>query len=136
MQLNDAKSRKYRSDKTHYQVYLPLFTASIIAFTDDDALPHDGWLEAVIAPLERMEDVIGVGGPVVPIFEDVTAPAWYKRLVRRKATHFLGPKHDYGTVERDYVVPQGTALGPAPLGGTFSPLAKGRIIGAEVTLSF
>ena len=27
-------------------------------------------------------------------------------------------------------------LGPAPLGGTFSPLAKGRIVGAEVTLSF
>jgi len=27
-------------------------------------------------------------------------------------------------------------LGPVPLGGTFSPLAKGRIVGAEVTLSF
>lgn len=27
-------------------------------------------------------------------------------------------------------------LGPAPLGGTFSPLAKGRMYGAEVTLSF
>ena len=29
-----------------------------------------------------------------------------------------------------------SALGPAPLGGTFSPLAKGRVVGAEVTLSF
>ena len=27
-------------------------------------------------------------------------------------------------------------LGPVPLGGTFSPLAKGRVIGAEVTWSF
>jgi iron complex outermembrane receptor protein len=27
-------------------------------------------------------------------------------------------------------------LGPAPLGGTFSPLAKGRVVGAEVTLTF
>jgi len=27
-------------------------------------------------------------------------------------------------------------LGPVPLGGTFSPLAKGRMVGAEVTLSF
>jgi iron complex outermembrane receptor protein len=29
-----------------------------------------------------------------------------------------------------------STLGPVPLGGTFSPLAKGRIVGAEVTLSF
>ena len=27
-------------------------------------------------------------------------------------------------------------LGPVPLGGTFSPLAKGRVVGAEVTFSF
>jgi iron complex outermembrane receptor protein len=29
-----------------------------------------------------------------------------------------------------------SALGGQPLGGTFSPLAKGRVVGAEVTLSF
>ncbi|MGB5629138.1 MAG: TonB-dependent receptor [Woeseiaceae bacterium] len=29
-----------------------------------------------------------------------------------------------------------SVLGPAPLGGTFSPLAKGRVVGAEVTFSF
>jgi iron complex outermembrane receptor protein len=28
-----------------------------------------------------------------------------------------------------------TMLGPAPLGGTFSPLARGRMIGVEVTLT-
>jgi len=27
-------------------------------------------------------------------------------------------------------------LGPVPLGGTFSPLAKGRVLGVEVTYSF
>ncbi len=90
----------------------------IIAFTDDDALPHAGWLEAVIAPLVRMPDVDGVGGRVVPVYTESPPPRWYKRLVRRKQTHFLGPKHDHGSEARDYDVPEGTTLGPVPLGAS------------------
>jgi GT2 family glycosyltransferase len=38
-------------------------TAPIIAFTDDDCVPAEGWLEALLEPY-RSEDVVAVGGGV------------------------------------------------------------------------
>lgn len=45
----------------------------IVAFLDDDAVPCDGWLEALLAPYVD-EAVIGVGGHVVPVWPDVPPP--------------------------------------------------------------
>ena len=39
--------------------------AEIVAFTDDDAVPDPGWLEAMVAALEDPE-ALGVGGELVP----------------------------------------------------------------------
>lgn len=90
--------------------------SEIVAFTDDDAVPREGWLEAVVAPFEADGTLEGVGGRVVPVFPDAPPPAWYVRLVRRKPSHFLGPKHDLGDAEIDYELPLGDSISPVPLG--------------------
>ncbi|RIL07700.1 MAG: hypothetical protein DCC71_02215 [Proteobacteria bacterium] len=76
----------------------------VIAFTDDDALPQPGWLRALGAPLlapDRPAALAGCGGPVQPVYPP-GAPDWYRPLVERRRTSFLGPRHDLGPQPLDY----------------------------------
>ena len=45
-----------------------------IVFLDDDALPEDGWLEALVAALDE-PGVFAAGGPIDPLFSG-ERPAW------------------------------------------------------------
>ncbi|MEM9379378.1 MAG: glycosyltransferase [Planctomycetota bacterium] len=87
-----------------------------IAFTDDDAIPAPGWLEAIVSPLVSDGEVAGAGGPVRPVFPEGGPPRWYRRLLHGKSTHFLGPRHDLGEGPRDYDHPTGGSISPTPLG--------------------
>ena len=80
-----------------------LCRGEVIAFTDDDAVPHPGWLKAITEPLlavDRPASRAGTGGRVVPVYPDGGPPAWYRRLVEDKEEHFLGPAHDLGDAPR------------------------------------
>ena len=48
----------------------------VVAFLDDDALPSDGWLEALRAPFSDGA-VTGVAGAVEPAWEGGEAPRWF-----------------------------------------------------------
>jgi FkbM family methyltransferase len=91
----------------------------VIAFTDDDAEPQEGWLRALVEPLldpDRDPALVGCGGPVEPVFAP-DAPEWLRTLVSSKATHFLGPRHDLGSDPVDYVFDSEAETG-APLGAS------------------
>jgi len=50
---------------------------SVLAFTDDDVLVNDGWLDAACGALSGPDPSIGyVGGPIRPIWE-VAPPRWF-----------------------------------------------------------
>jgi glycosyltransferase involved in cell wall biosynthesis len=42
----------------------------IIAFIDDDAVPSTTWAEEIVKTFVEHTDIIGVSGPVLPLFED------------------------------------------------------------------
>jgi hypothetical protein len=91
---------------------------AVVAFTDDDALPQPGWLEAITTPLlrpDRRPEHVGTGGPVVPTYPWGEGPGWYRKLAEARSTHFLGPAHDLGDEPVDYRVPPEGDTG-APLG--------------------
>ena len=75
----------------------------ILAFTDDDAMPDDGWLDAVTAPLRAPDSpYVGAGGQIQPVFE-TPPPSWLREILARRDTHFLGPLHFRGNTPHDYV---------------------------------
>jgi glycosyltransferase involved in cell wall biosynthesis len=76
----------------------------VIAFTDDDAQPEAGWLASLCQPLLQAGAgaPAGCGGRVLPTYPDAPPPDWYRALVERKPTNFLGPRHDLGAEDRDY----------------------------------
>ncbi len=86
----------------------------LVAFTDDDASPDDDWLEEITAPLRQDPDLVGTGGPVLPVFPPGGPPAWYRQILARTRTNFLGPYHFLGNQAREYRIPQG--LDPLPFG--------------------
>lgn len=45
-------------------------SGDLIVFIDDDVRPTDGWLAAIVAPFERDPDVAGVGGRILPEYEE------------------------------------------------------------------
>jgi GT2 family glycosyltransferase len=90
----------------------------VVAFTDDDALPEPGWLEAITAPLlrkDRPPEVVGCGGPVQPAYR-ARVPRWYRKAVEGQSTHYLGPRHDLGPEPVDYPPPSQRPWPSAPLG--------------------
>jgi len=76
--------------------------AGICAFVDDDALPEQGWLEALLGPLRSDPGCAGVGGRVLPVWPAAGVPRWYRRLCSGRGTFFLGPRHDLGDAPLDY----------------------------------
>jgi GT2 family glycosyltransferase len=97
---------------------ISLCRGEVIAFTDDDAVPQPGWLEAITRPLldaDRSPNRMGTGGRVSPVYPDGGPPAWYRRLIAGKPRHFLGPAHDLGESPCDYPRPDEDPTG-APLG--------------------
>ena len=75
----------------------------VVAFTDDDALPDQGWLAAITAPiLSGSDEVSGCGGPVLPVFPHGGPPDWLRHLMGRTRSTFLGPYHFLGHEPRAY----------------------------------
>ena len=92
-------------------------SAEIVAFTDDDALPDDGWLQTLCGPLlspGAPPELAGCGGPVLPVFPPPGPPDWYRAILARRSSCFLGPTHFMGNAEQDYSSPQ--LRGPLPFG--------------------
>jgi len=78
---------------------------SVIAFTDDDAIPMPGWLPALTAPLlepTRSSHLLGTGGRVLPSFPEARTPEWYREVVHEEPVHFLGPRQDLGDHMLEY----------------------------------
>ena len=73
----------------------------VIAFTDDDALPDLGWLASITEPV-LAGAVTGCGGPVLPVFPPGGAPDWFRHLLGRTRSTFLGPYHFLGPERREY----------------------------------
>ena len=48
----------------------------LVAFLDDDAVPATEWLECLLSHY-RSSDVLGVGGLIVPRWEDGRRPRWF-----------------------------------------------------------
>lgn len=51
-------------------------TGSIIAFMDDDAAARPGWLAALVAAYEEDPAALGVGGTILPAWQE-GQPAWF-----------------------------------------------------------
>ena len=54
-------------------------TSDIIAFLDDDAVPRDGWLEALIESYAQGADIGVVGGQVLLALPDGPFPRWFQK---------------------------------------------------------
>ncbi len=50
----------------------------IIAFVDDDALLLPGWAEATVRAYAEDNSIIGITGPILPLWEDETM-SWFPR---------------------------------------------------------
>ncbi len=51
----------------------------LLAFLDDDAIPHHGYLANLARGMQTHSEAIGFGGRITPIFEDCSAPKWLCR---------------------------------------------------------
>ena len=97
----------------------------VIAFTDDDAEPQSGWLEAITAPLlrdDRQPELVGCGGRVLPVYAPGGVPSWYRKLVAGQKSYFLGPIHDLGDDVLEYAPPDDDR--GAPLGANCAYLRE------------
>lgn len=64
--------------------------APIVAFTDDDAEPAVDWLSRLLARFDALdEDVVAVGGEVIPMWE-VARPAWLDAPLLHPLSAHLG----------------------------------------------
>jgi len=53
--------------------------SDVIAFLDDDAVPRDGWLEALLEGYAEGADVGAVGGQALLAFQSPSLPRWFKK---------------------------------------------------------
>lgn len=89
----------------------------VMAFIDDDAEPDHGWLAALTAPLlERGSPHAGAGGVVLPVFPSGGPAAWYRQILARTRSCFLGPYHFLGNEYQDYILPKAGEFSPLPFG--------------------
>ena len=94
--------------------------SEVVAFTDDDATPGNHWLIELLRPLADDPSAAGVGGPIEPVFPAEGPPSWYRLIVARRATHFLGPKHHLEDGVTEYERPRGGSTSPVPLGANMA----------------
>jgi glycosyltransferase involved in cell wall biosynthesis len=66
--LSNARNRGFRETDSE-----------VVAFIDDDAVPRDGWLEALIEGYGQGEDVGVVGGQALLVLPDTPLPIWFKK---------------------------------------------------------
>jgi len=53
-----------------------LARGEIVAYTDDDAVPDPGWIEAIVEAFESTPADM-VGGRILPLWEGGTPPTWF-----------------------------------------------------------
>ena len=98
---------------------LPEARGQLVAFCDDDAEPDAGWLAAITAPLlEPGSRWTGVGGAVHPVFPAGGPPPWFREILARHPSIFLGPQHRLGPDPVEYRRPAPGAFGPLPFGAS------------------
>jgi glycosyltransferase involved in cell wall biosynthesis len=51
----------------------------IIAFVDDDALPFPNWVEQTVKVYNEDSSIIGVTGPILPLWQDKSMSKWFPR---------------------------------------------------------
>jgi GT2 family glycosyltransferase len=66
--LSHARNRALRESR-----------ADVVAFLDDDAVPREGWLDALIDGYESGERIGAVGGPALLAFGNARLPGWFKK---------------------------------------------------------
>jgi len=49
---------------------------SILSFLDDDAFPSPNYAEAIVEFFSQYPDITGIGGKIIPIYENGIKPAW------------------------------------------------------------
>lgn len=84
----------------------------IVAFTDDDVVPDESWLKAIVSVCQKWPQCSVFGGKIYIIWPDVYIPEW------AGSTDIKGlafAEHDHGQSECLYA----TALGKYPFSGNF-----------------
>jgi len=75
-----------------------------VAFLDDDAIPEEGWLEAIVDAFEiPPERPLCVGGPVYPAFE-VPPPDWLPESLLGLPTCDLGDEPQWVNFSKDIII--------------------------------
>lgn len=88
----------------------------VIAFVGVHADLSDRWLQALLEPLDRDENLAGVGGPVETVFKGGEVPRWYRPIQRDSVASFLLPVHHMGHAPCEYPAPQQDRWDLLPLG--------------------
>lgn len=71
----------------------------VIAFLDDDARPSQDWLERLITPFENSEEVVAVGGRLLPDYESDSRVIPGELLWLVGCT-YIGHRQDEGPISR------------------------------------
>src|SRR4051794_25108925 len=69
----------------------------VISYVDDDAILSPGYLEKMMRFFSQHQEVAGVGGKVIPQYEDGAEPAWMNKYLEG----FVG-KVDYGDTAKPF----------------------------------
>ena len=90
--------------------------SDVIALVGVHVHISDGWLSALLAPMDEDADLAGVGAPVEPIYPVGKVPHWYRRMENDPVASFLLPVHHMGPSPCEYSIPPEGHLRPLPLG--------------------
>ena len=72
-------------------------TSDVVVFVDDDAAVERGWLSRLIEPFESSDEVLGVGGAVVPAW-GVARPWLPEELLWLVGCTYRGHREDAGPI--------------------------------------
>lgn len=99
-----------------------LATEHALAFIDDDCVASPAWLERIVSKLDSNERVVGAGGRVAPLRDDVVSkyynhygilepPNSLEYLVSANCAYLRGPLLDVGGFQEDIKKPGGEDVG-------------------------
>ena len=76
--LSAARNRAIREAK-----------GSILVYVDDDALVDTWYLRTIYEYLKSHPDISAVGGPIIPLYENVEEPKWMTRYTKELLCGYL-----------------------------------------------